>query len=80
MNAMANGFNNFDWTVVTAEYVESACPSYRGNPLIESLPKPMTDEEICDFLLRLPEVTGDDRALPAAVRMATSAVRPDRRL
>lgn len=54
---------------VTARYREAVLPEHRGNPLIESLPEQLSDDEILLALSHFPDLDEQIRwDAPAVVR------------
>jgi hypothetical protein len=58
----------FHGTRETAIYGDPLIPNYRGNPLIEALPAILSEDEAVHRLARYPQVSDDERALPAHIR------------
>lgn len=52
-----------------AEYCKSEVSEYRGNPLIEALPRILTVEEVARSVGNYPELPGGEIALDASVRL-----------
>jgi len=52
-----------------ANYQDPFVPIYRGNPLIEALPKILSPEEAYQRLVHYPEYKENQRDLPAEIRM-----------
>lgn len=46
---------------VTARYVDQRIPRYQGNPLIEALPKPLSEDEVIEALTLSPEFSPQQR-------------------
>lgn len=54
---------------VLAEYKEQKVLEYRGNPLIEALPKILSDAEVASQLTVYPNIIEEERNYPSEVRM-----------
>jgi hypothetical protein len=54
---------------ITARYIEQLLPDYQGNPLIESLPAIMSEEEFIRSATYLPEFDPSLRQLPKEIRL-----------
>ena len=54
---------------VYAQYIEQRPPQYKGNPLIEALPPPMTNQGLEESLTLMPDFHVSQRAWPAADRL-----------
>lgn len=64
----------FDRPVLTgykcvAEYTEQFLPSYKGNPLIETLPPIYSPEQVEKLLFSIPDYTSEQRTWPSHVRI-----------
>src|ERR1035437_8220531 len=59
--------NHYQQPVVEAEYKETVS-IYRGNPLLEALPAPMTEKELYTRLAQKPEYNEAERKLPGHLR------------
>jgi hypothetical protein len=55
---------------VTANYIESPIPAYRGHPLVEALPSILTSEQASAALGAFP--TYDPRLLGSLLRFAST--------
>ena len=53
---------------VMAKYVDSLVPEYKGNPLIEALPRFYAPQEILGFLTYYPHITNEMIASPDPIR------------
>jgi hypothetical protein len=54
---------------VTAEYTSQRLPHYRGNPLIEALPPVLSEDQLIDVLMLLPEFSVEQRDWPSEERL-----------
>ena len=54
---------------VTAHYTEQRLPQFKGNPLIEALPKTLTDEELYEVLSLQPEFEPEQREWSSEERL-----------
>lgn len=54
---------------VTAHYLEQRLPQFKGNPLIEALPPPMSDESLLEALTLMPGYDPSQRQWSASERM-----------
>ncbi|MYZ50870.1 AAA family ATPase [Malikia spinosa] len=54
---------------VTAHYLEQRLPQFKGNPLIEALPPPMTDESLLEALTLMPDYDPAQRQWSASERL-----------
>ena len=54
---------------VLAEYKQQKVREYRGNPLIEALPKILSDAEVASQLTVYPNIIEEERNYPSEVRM-----------
>ena len=58
--------------VLNAIYIEQQIPNYVGNPLIEALPRIMTNKEAMKKLAHYPDYNDSMRRLPDEQRFHTS--------
>ncbi|PRD67502.1 transposase [Malikia spinosa] len=54
---------------ITAHYLEQRLPQFKGNPLVEALPPPMTDESLLEALTLMPDYDPGQRQWSASERM-----------
>lgn len=54
---------------VYAQYIEQRLPHFKGNPLIEALPPPMTNQGLDESLTLMPDFHQSQREWPAADRL-----------
>lgn len=54
---------------VQAQYLEQHIPQFRGNPLIEALPPPMTNQGLMDALTLMPTYEPSQRLWPTSDRL-----------
>lgn len=55
--------------MVQARYLEQRLPQFKGNPLVEALPPSMTEEELVNALLLMPDYKPEQREWPTAERL-----------
>lgn len=54
---------------VVAQYVEQRLPQFQGNPLVEALPPPMTDQGLMEALMLMPDFDIEQRGWSTSERL-----------
>ena len=64
----SNTVANPDFAVI-AKYTAARIPDFKGNPLIEGLPPPATDDALIESLMHMPSFEAEQRQWPTSERM-----------